>query len=113
MRIEDILTEHGIEPRIPISPTELPSGWSGLVHRLIEDLLALGWSGQVGQITQRCAALHVHSDDPNTSAVMIERIWRAGWESVRTCAICGAAGRPRTKHRAAQTLCDAHVALPW
>jgi len=110
MRIENILAEHGLEPRIPPSPADLPPGWSGLVHRLIEDLLALGWSGQVGQITQRCAALHVHSDDPGTSAAMIERIWRAGWESIRTCAICGTPCRPRTDCRGAQTLCDAHAA---
>ncbi len=110
MRIEDILTEHGREPRIPLSSVELPPGWSGLVHRLIDDLLALGWSGHLAQITQRGAALRFYSDDPNTSGAMIERIWRAGWESVRTCERCGTASRPRTARREAQTLCDAHAA---
>jgi len=105
----DGLAEHEGAPWLHGSPADLPPGWSALARRLRADLVDLGWSGHEGQIIRKGATLRVQGDDPGMTGAMIERIWRAGWESARTCDHYGTAGRPRSHGPGARTRCDAHA----
>jgi len=110
MGYEESGAEQERAPQVYSSPAELPPGWAGLAQRLRADLVTLGWSGHEGQITRKGATLRVQGDDPGMTGAMIERIWRASWESARTCEHCGRAGRLRGHGLGARTRCNAHAA---
>ncbi len=68
-----------------------PEGWKDIVERLIVDLIVLGWNREVHQIKDKFGGLRFYVD--KDSAGIIERIYAAENESMRTCEECGKPGQ--------------------
>lgn len=87
--LEERLAEYGCKfgRSIGCSTCE---GWWPILDRLVVDLFALGWDGQVRQIKEKFGGLRVYVGA--TSEAIEARINRATEESLGTCEICGDPG---------------------
>ena len=82
------------------------NGWLGIVKRLIEDLIELGWDRQICQVKEKFGGLRFY---PNaTSDDMHNRIRLAEDASYITCEKCGELGTLR-RGNWMSTLCDEHA----
>jgi hypothetical protein len=82
------------------------NGWLGIVKRLIEDLIELGWDRQICQVKEKFGGLRFY---PNaTSDDMHNRIRLAEDASYITCEKCGELGTLRSGNWMS-TLCDEHA----
>jgi len=79
-------------------------GWHDIIERLIPDLLALGWTGEVSQVKEKFGGLRWYCDSDGASGIY-DRISQAEDESFKTCEYCGAPGKPRDLSWI-KTLCD-------
>lgn len=81
-------------------------GWYGIIKRLIEDLIKLGWDKQICQVKEKFGGLRFYI---NTGSDQIHtRIREAEDESYLTCEKCGEPGEHRTDRGWWTTLCDEH-----
>ena len=78
-------------------------GWSGIVHRLVADLLELGWDGKVFQVKEKFGGLRFYIADSDN--LLADRIYAAEDESFRTCQECGEPGTVRGTRNWILTLC--------
>lgn len=81
-------------------------GWHPILARLVDDLLSLGWDGQVTQVKEKFGGLQFYIKQK--SDVLRDRIHVAQEEAYRTCEICGRPGLPRSGGWI-KTLCDEHA----
>jgi hypothetical protein len=79
-------------------------GWCGIVHRLVADLLELGWDGEVFQVKEKFGGLRFYIRD--STPAMSNRIFMAEGQSYRTCEQCGEPGVIRGDRSWILTLCD-------
>lgn len=63
------------------------SGWYGIIKRLIEDLIELGWDKQICQIKEKFGGLRFYINSGNDA--IWQRIALAEEESYNTCETCG------------------------
>ncbi len=82
-------------------------GWHDLLVRLVTDLLALGWNGEVSQVKEKFGGLRFYIN-AGTSELW-DRIDVAESESLRTCEECGKPGSMRNKRGWLSTRCDEHA----
>lgn len=68
-------------------------GWRGLVLKLVEDLLELGWNGYVFQCKEKFGGLRFYIGEG--SDAMLDRISRAEKDSFSVCELCGEPGELR------------------
>ena len=105
-RLAAVPMAYGV-PAIPASLTDLQSkvgpGWAGIIERLVADLSALGWDGEVGQVKEKFGGLRFYINAQTDE--MWERTIQACEESVQTCEECGAPGTLRKDRRWWKTLC--------
>lgn len=87
----------------------VPEGWHNLVNTLIDDLLALGWDGQVFQAKEKFGGLRFYIGSGNEA--IWARISQAEKESYKTCEVCGEPGEERNPFGWVKTLCDEHAKL--
>ena len=84
---------------------ECGKGWKPLVDKLIADLRAVGWNGDIHQIKEKFGGLRFYIGEGN------EKIWdlidRASKESYTICEECGEPGIFR-RGGWIKTLCDLH-----
>jgi len=80
-------------------------GWYGLVKKLIEDLIALGWNKEIFDVEEKFGGLRFSINGGTKE--MLERIEKAENDSYTICEICGKQGKPRDG-RWIRTLCDFH-----
>lgn len=66
-------------------------GWGAIIERLVADLNALGWDGNICQVKEKFGALRFYIVE-GTSEIF-ERIHQAEKESAVTCEFCGKPGR--------------------
>ena len=83
----------------------IDNGWLGIVKRLIEDLIELGWNKQICQVKEKFGGLRFYPNE--TSDDMWNRIRLAEDISYLTCEKCGELGTLRGGGWMA-TLCDEH-----
>lgn len=86
----------------------VPRGWRPLVGRLVDDLLALGWDGEVRQVKEKFGTLRF--DVGRASVAVDARIAEAEGESGRTCEICDKPGESVEIRHWTNTLCAPHRA---
>jgi len=65
-------------------------GWEDIVRRLVTDLFALGWDGDLHQIKEKFGGLRFYIGVGNEA--LWKRIDQAEDESMRTCEQCGQPG---------------------
>lgn len=82
------------------------NGWFGIVKRLIEDLIALGWNKEICQIKEKFGGLRFYINEGSDQ--MHARINEAEKESYLICEKCGEPGEHRTDRGWWATLCDEH-----
>ena len=80
-------------------------GWYGILKRLIEDLIELGWDKQICQVKEKFGGLRFYTN--GVSDDMYKRIRLAEDASYITCEKCGELGELRGGGWMA-TLCDEH-----
>ncbi len=86
---------------------EVGDGWLlKIIHPLIKDLLAAGWSGKLNQVKEKFGGLrfYVAAGEPDE---VYKLIWAAENASTTICEICGAPGELRYGGWI-KTLCDEH-----
>ncbi len=92
---------------IPASLTDLQNkvgpGWAGTIERLVADLFALGWDGEVLQVKEKFGGLRFYINAQTDE--MWERAILACEESVKICEDCGAPGILRNVRGWRRTLC--------
>jgi hypothetical protein len=66
-------------------------GWHPLLERLWNDLLAVGWKGEVSQVKEKFGGLRFYAG--GTTDSMLKRILAAEEESLHICDVCGAPGK--------------------
>jgi hypothetical protein len=81
-------------------------GWYGIIKRLIEDLIELGWDKQILQVKEKFGGLRFYTN--GISDDMHNRIRLAEDASYITCEKCGELGVIRGGGWMA-TLCDEHA----
>lgn len=79
-------------------------GWYGIVSRLVDDLLALGWDGSVLQVKEKFGGLRFYIG--GGSDTVHDRILAAEEESYKTCEECGGPGILREERFWRLTLCE-------
>lgn len=82
------------------------NGWYGIIKRLIEDLIELGWDKQICQIKEKFGGLRFYINSGNEE--IWQRIQLAESASYITCETCGELGQLRGGGWM-QTLCDEHA----
>lgn len=81
-------------------------GWYGIIKRLIEDLIELGWDKQICQVKEKFGGLRFYI---NTGSEEIwQRIQLAESASYITCEKCGELGEIRSGGWIS-TLCEEHA----
>jgi hypothetical protein len=80
-------------------------GWYGIIKRLIEDLIELGWNKQICQVKEKFGGLRFYIN--SGSEEVWQRIQLAESASYITCEKCGELGSLR-KGGWIATLCDEH-----
>ena len=81
-------------------------GWLGIIKRLIEDLIELGWDKEICQVKEKFGGLRFYI---NTGSEEIwNRIRLAESASYITCEKCGELGQLRGNGWIS-TLCEAHA----
>lgn len=79
-------------------------GWHSLVRKLIDDLLKMGWGGEVYQVKEKFGGLRFYigagSDEIH------ERIQQAEDKSYSVCEVTGKPGKLRSDLGWVRTLCD-------
>lgn len=81
------------------------NGWFGIVKRLIEDLIELGWNREICQIKEKFGGLRFYINEGSED--IFNRIRLAEDASYLTCEVCGEPGTLRAGHWHA-TMCDEH-----
>ena len=82
------------------------AGWANIIERLVLDLFALGWNGEVVQVKEKFGGLRFYIN--NGSDAIYDRIEAAENESLKVCEVCGASGVLRGGGWL-KTLCDEHA----
>lgn len=72
---------------------EVGAGWGSIIERLIPDLFALGWDGEINQVKEKFGTLRFYIGA--ASDEVRNRVSRAEMESDTTCEECGAPGEIR------------------
>ena len=85
---------------------EVGEGWHPLITALIEDLLKLGWDGDLQQVKSKFGGLRFYIGSGNDA--IHDRIEQAESESIKTCEYCGKPGK-RQGHGWIRTVCDEHA----
>ena len=81
-------------------------GWLGIIKRLIEDLIELGWDKEICQVKEKFGGLRFYIN--SGSEEIWQRIHLAESASYITCETCGELGEARGGGWI-QTLCDEHA----
>lgn len=78
--------------RIPYQPFdyEIDNGWKDLVLKLIEDLKAIGWNGEIAQIKEKFGGLRFYIGEGTIE--MFKLIDKAECKSYSICIRCGQPG---------------------
>lgn len=90
---------------------DCPNGWQGLLERLVVDLKALGWDGDLHQVKAKFGGLRFYVG--KTTAAMQKRIDQAEVESFLTCEMCGNPGKIHNHEGWLSTRCEAHKHERW
>lgn len=98
----EFLRRHGLTD--PPCGCDVGIGWISLLDRLVTDLKALGWDGDLQQVKEKFAGLRFYIGDG--SDAIHDRIHAAEMESFKICEHCGALGSLRRRSWL-KTLCDA------
>ena len=88
----------------------VPAGWHTIVNVLIDELLALGWDGQLFQAKEKFGSLRFYVGQATDD--MYSRIREAEKDSANTCEVCGVPGKDRNILGWIRTLCDEHTPPP-
>ena len=78
-------------------------GWGHLICRLIRDLFALGWNGEVHQVKEKFGGLRFYIGAGSDE--IFQRIDKAEEESYQICEECGKPGKLRDRSWI-KTLCE-------
>jgi hypothetical protein len=96
----------------PFYYAECDEGWIDIIERLIIDLKAMGWKGEVHQIKEKFGGLRFYCSgngvDSGRTQEFWDRIAQAEEESIHTCEVCGKPGFSRSGGWI-KTLCDEHA----
>lgn len=74
---------------------ELPPGWSDLVSKLIDDMIAAGWDGRITQVKEKFGTLHFYIGEANDK--VHDLIDEAEEQSSKICIVCGEPADGHTK----------------
>lgn len=88
---ESVLNKYGIH--YPRCGAWFSPGWTHIVDKLIEDLIAIGWDKGLAQVKEKFGGLRFYIDCGDEK--MFELIHAAESLSLRTCEECGAIGENR------------------
>lgn len=80
-------------------------GWQPIVRKLIEDLKAIGWDGDIKQVKEKFGGLRFYTGSTNYEQDLL--ISRAEETAAKTCEVCGQPGELRGGGWL-KTLCDTH-----
>lgn len=84
-------------------------GWLGIVHDLIEELIAAGWNKELCQAKEKFGGLRFYTNElPEAGTAIIAKYEK---QSTETCERCGKPGTLRTDRSWMKTLCDEHAEL--
>ena len=85
---------------------EVGEGWYPLVNQLVEDILALGWDGNIFQVKEKFGGLRFYIGSGSNE--IFDRIAKAENDSYEICEECGQPGVLRGGGWL-KTLCDEHA----
>ena len=101
--------ENGFYPNRPVIKSSgffsVGPGWLGIIKRLIEDLIELGWDKQICQVKEKFGGLRFYIN--SGSEEIWQRIKLAESASYITCQKCGELGQVRGDGWIT-TLCEEH-----
>ncbi len=108
--LHKVLIRHGIDPDDIRCGADCGDGWAPIVDRMLVELEALGWTGEIVQLKQKFALLTVYLTKPTDNESRCTG--RAMSASATVCERCGV---PGSLHIGAYgyrlTLCDKCSAL--
>lgn len=93
-------------PIVSANVFSIDAGWYGIVKRLIEDLIELGWNKEICQVKEKFGSLRFYVGSCSTE--IFNRIMQAEAESCVICERCGKGGQLRGGGWLA-TLCEEHA----
>ena len=85
------------------------NGWLGIIQRLIERLVSLGWDKQITQVKEKFGGLCFYTNELPEGSIYF--IVEADKESRTVCEICGEPGKTVNKKGWYYTLCENHSVL--
>ena len=95
-----------LEPTTKRHSVDVGNGWLGILQRLFETLINLGWNREILQIKEKFGGLRVYLNDvPENSYHFIEQAERYSHE---ICEVCGEPGEQHRINGWVFTLCDEH-----
>jgi hypothetical protein len=82
------------------------NGWLGIIKSLIEDLIKLGWNGEITQVKSKFGGLRFYINQG--SPELRNRISQAEEKSFLVCSECGDSGEQIKITGWIHTLCEVH-----
>lgn len=109
IKLLNLYTREFAEVDIATVQKEVGVGWGCIIERLITDLLALGWNGEINQVKEKFGGLRFYVGE--TTDEMRKLISAAENLSYETCEVCGGPGE-QTSTGWIKTLC-APCVVKW
>lgn len=72
--------------------TQTGEGWKSLLESLFDDLVGLGWNGELHQVKEKFGGLRFYTG--GLTQAQSDRVTQAEQESYKTCQVCGEPGEP-------------------
>jgi hypothetical protein len=82
------------------------NGWLGILQRLFEDLISIGWNKEFLNVKQKFGGMSVFLDDIPKNG--FDFIIESEKESFKVCEVCGKTGSQTKINNWIHTLCDEH-----
>ncbi len=96
--------EDDLERGIDRIKSQVGPGWSDLLKRLVIDLIALGWDGEIHQVKEKFGGLRFYTG--GLTEEMDARVRQAEEEASKACEACGAPGLIRSNGGWMMCRCD-------
>lgn len=86
-KVEQLLLSKGCTIDWRFGGCSCGDGWLPIIEHLVDDLLALGWNGEVHQVKEKFGGLRFYIG--GTSTKIRDRVHQAEEESFQICEDCG------------------------
>lgn len=103
--VDKLCVKHGY--KAPAGGFDIPEGWLKLVDKLMGDLRAAGWEGQIMQVKDKFGGLRFYVDSADEEHYVLINTAEAA--SFHACEDCGEPAKCLRVGNWYRTLCNAHL----